>query len=61
MPTRIHFNPFCGRKMPKGARMVMRPGFWGNYVSRPAQKTPEAHAHAVAEFRRWCYQPEQAA
>jgi hypothetical protein len=41
--------------------MVMRPGFWGNYVSRPAEKTLEAHAQAVAEFRAWCYRPEQAA
>jgi hypothetical protein len=60
-PVRLRRRRTRGARLPEGARCVTRPGPFGNPfpVARPGD--PAAHAEAVARFRHWIGEPEQAA
>ena len=60
MPQRIRFNRFEGRKLPTGAKLITRPGRWGNPFPVDVKDDPASHAAAVAEFRAWINEPDQA-
>jgi hypothetical protein len=60
MPIRVQQFHTKGWRKPFNTTCVSRPSRFGNNVSRPKAKTPEAHAEAVEAFRRWAYAPEQA-
>src|SRR5262245_51535957 len=51
-PKRIQWTRYMG-PYPPDVVPITRGSGWGNHVARPAEKTPEAHAAAVALFREW--------
>src|SRR4051794_5159168 len=61
MPRRLHFSRTTkGERLPPGARLVTRPGRFGNRVSLPAARTREAHAEAAAAYLAWATAEDQA-
>jgi hypothetical protein len=60
MPRRIHFNRFAGKWLPDGAKMVTRSTRWGNPFPVAVRGDPASQAAAVAKFRAWVMEPEQA-
>jgi hypothetical protein len=63
MPERIRWSRFDGQPLPAGAKLVTRPGRWGNPF-RIGQPAPEVHGiepgvhvadreTAVALYRQW--------
>jgi hypothetical protein len=53
MPRRLHYNRFEGKPLPAGAKLVTRPGKWGNPFPVAVQGDPASHAEAVALYRAW--------
>src|SRR5262245_37822754 len=59
MPKRIRWHHRMG-PLPSNTKSVMRPSRWGHPFPVEGGHTPESHAAAVAKFRAWLMQPEQA-
>jgi hypothetical protein len=60
MPVRVQRSRKKGWRMPPDTICVTRPGRFANYVSRPTEKTAEAHAACVEEYRTWIMSEAQA-
>lgn len=60
-PTRLQRKRTRGYRLPEGAKSVTRPGPFGNPFPVSRFGDPAAHAEAIARFRAWIEEPEQAA
>jgi hypothetical protein len=60
-PRRVQQKRVKGWRKPPGAIAIGRGTRWGNEVTKPTEKTPEAHRIAVAGYREWFMHADQAA
>ena len=59
-PTRLQRKRTRGYRLPEGAKSVTRPGPFGNPFPVSRFGDPAAHDEAIARFRAWIEEPEQA-